>query len=299
LKVMASTDTGQMREDWDRRARENAFHYVASGRTNWTEEEFRASGEQSVRELILDDQARLCPDGDWKAKTMLEIGCGAGRMTRRLADVFGEVHAVDVSGEMLRIARERLADKPNVHLHQIDGRTLEPLGERRFDLVFSTIVFQHIPDLSAIESLVEDAVHHVVAGGILKLHFQGDQSIGVAERDTWLGATVSALDVVRWCADYGLGLVWSSGVGTQEMWVWLRAGAESDALAERELLLASEREWERTREALIARTRWARTLDAVAERLRAHLRQIYGSPAYRLGRRLGLAPEPIDETKDA
>ena len=296
---MASHVDGRMRADWDRRARENAFHYVASGRSDWTEEEFRSSGEQSVRELILDDQARLCPDGDWKSKSLLEIGCGAGRMTGPLADIFGEVHAVDVSGEMLRIARDRLADKPNVHLHQIDGRTLAPLGDRRFELVFSTIVFQHIPDPATIESLVEDSCNHVVDRGILKLHFQGDQSIGLAERDTWLGATISVLDVLRWCAGHGLGLVASSGVGTQEMWVWLRAGAESDPAAEREMLLASEREWERTREALIARTLWARELDAAAERLRAHLQKIYGSAAYRLGRRLGLAPEPIDETKDA
>ncbi len=288
-----------MRADWDRRARENAFHYVASGRPDWTEEEFRSSGEQSVRELILDDHARLCPDGDWKSKSMLEIGCGAGRMTGPLADVFGEVHAVDVSGEMLRIARERLVAKPNVHLHQIDGRTLTPLGDRRFDLVFSTIVFQHIPELAAIESIVQDTSNHTVTGGILKLQLQGDQSIGVAERDTWLGATVSALDVLRWCADYGLGLIASSGVGTQEMWLWLRTGAESDHAAEREMLLASEREWERTREALTTRTHWARGLDAAAARLRAHLQQIYGSPAYRVGRRLGLAPEPIDESKDS
>jgi SAM-dependent methyltransferase len=288
-----------MREDWDRRARENAFHYVASGRSNWTEEEFRASGEQSVRELILDDQARLCPAGDWKSKSLLEIGCGAGRMTGPLADVFGEVHGVDVSGEMLRIASERLAGRSNVRLHQIDGRTLAPLGQKRFDLVFSTIVFQHIPDIEAIYSLVQHASNHAVEGGILKLQFQGDQSIGVAERDTWLGATVSPLDVLRWCAEHRLGLTASSGVGTQEMWLWLRAGAESAPSAEREMLLASEREWERTRETLIARTRWARALDAAAERLRSHLRQIYGCPAYRLGRRLGLAPEPIDESKDS
>ena len=46
---------------------------------------------------------------------------------------------------------------------------------------------------------------------------------------------------------------------------------------------------------LAERTAWALSLDAQTNRLREHLRALYGSPAYRLGRRLGLAPEPIDE----
>ena len=38
---------------------------------------------------------------------VLEIGCGAGRLTRALANFFGEVHAVDISGEMVAQARKR------------------------------------------------------------------------------------------------------------------------------------------------------------------------------------------------
>lgn len=296
---MASPDSERMREDWDRRARENAFHYVASGRDDWTEEEFAASGEQSVRELILADAARLCPDGDWKAKTLLEIGCGAGRMTRPLADVVGAVHAVDVSPEMLAIARRRLADKPNAAFHQIDGRSLDPLRDERFDIVFSTIVFQHIPELATIESLLADAAARTRPGGVLKLQVQGDRPIGAPNRDTWLGATVSALDALRWLERFQLELLDSSGAGTQEMWLWLRPGFSPNPEAERRLLLDSERAWESTYRqqayALAERTRWAKSADAAADRLRAHLRRIYGSPAYRIGRRLGLAPDPIEE----
>ncbi len=296
---MASPDSERMREDWDRRARENAFHYVASGQDDWTEEEFAASGEQAVRELILADAARLCPDGDWKAKTLLEIGCGAGRMTRPLADVVGEVHAVDVSPEMLAIARRRLADKPNAKFHPINGRSLEPLAEQRFDIVFSTIVFQHIPELEAIESLVADAAARTRPRGVLKLQVQGDRPLGAPDRDTWLGATVSALDVLRWLKQFQLELLDSTGAGTQEMWLWLRPGRSLHVEAEHKLLLDSERAWEATyhrqADALAERTRWAESLDASAERLREHLREIYASPAYRIGRRIGLAPEPIDE----
>ena len=44
-----------MRRDWDRRAKENAHYYVASGRDNWSEEEFYRSGEQQVEEQVLTD----------------------------------------------------------------------------------------------------------------------------------------------------------------------------------------------------------------------------------------------------
>jgi 2-polyprenyl-3-methyl-5-hydroxy-6-metoxy-1,4-benzoquinol methylase len=292
----------RMREDWDRRARENAFHYVASGRENWTEEEFRASGEQSVRELILDDGARLCPDGNWQQKTLLEIGCGAGRMTGSLAQAIGQVHAVDVSPEMLAIAKRRHEGVSNIHFHLIDGQRLDPLGEQPFDIVFSAIVFQHIPEIAAIESLVADAARRTNPGGVLKLQVQGDRPVGEPDRDTWLGATVSALDVLRWRTDCGVELLDCDGVGTQEMWLWMRPESGGDsAAAERKLLLQSEAAWERIHQrqaaALNERTRWASKLDADAARLRAHLQAIYSSPAYRAGRRLGIAPDPINESE--
>ena len=42
-------------------------------------------------------------------ETVLNIGCGVGRVERYLAPRVGELWAVDVSGEMIRRARERLA----------------------------------------------------------------------------------------------------------------------------------------------------------------------------------------------
>ena len=47
----------------------------------------------------------ICQGKDPKQMRVLEIGCGAGRVTRALASVFGEVYAVDISGEMVRQAR--------------------------------------------------------------------------------------------------------------------------------------------------------------------------------------------------
>src|ERR1700675_3765028 len=103
----------KMRQDWDERARENARHYVATGKLEWTDEEFFASGEKAIAEQILNDMGNVCQGKDPKAMRVLEIGCGAGRLTRALAKVFGEVHGVDVSGEMIALAKKGLAAHPN------------------------------------------------------------------------------------------------------------------------------------------------------------------------------------------
>ena len=40
----------KMRRDWDERARENARFYVNTERTDWTDDDFFASGERTVAE---------------------------------------------------------------------------------------------------------------------------------------------------------------------------------------------------------------------------------------------------------
>ena len=95
-----------MRRDWNRRARENARHYVVTGQTQWSDEEFFQSGQITMEEEILNDLPNVCQGRDPKDMKVLEIGCGAGRVTRAFAGFFGEVYAVDISREMVRQARE-------------------------------------------------------------------------------------------------------------------------------------------------------------------------------------------------
>src|SRR5712675_519952 len=108
----------KMRQDWDARARENARYYVNTEREDWTDAEFFASGRQTVKEEILTDMINICQGKDPGAMRVLEIGCGAGRVTRALAELFGEVHAVDVSSEMIQRARHGLAGHANAFLYQ-------------------------------------------------------------------------------------------------------------------------------------------------------------------------------------
>src|SRR6202142_4676340 len=103
--MMAEGDlSGQlekMQREWDARARENARFYVNTERQDWTDADFFRSGEGTVAEEILTDMINICQGQDPKQMRVLEIGCGAGRVTRALAQIFGEVFGVDISGEMV------------------------------------------------------------------------------------------------------------------------------------------------------------------------------------------------------
>src|SRR5438105_303982 len=89
----------KMRREWDERALENARYYVATAQSDWTDDEYFESGRQNVYHEILTDMGNVCHGLDPKQMSVLEIGCGSGRITRALSDVFGDVYAVDISGE--------------------------------------------------------------------------------------------------------------------------------------------------------------------------------------------------------
>src|SRR2546422_8800571 len=177
----------KMRRDWDERARENARHYVVTGQREWTDDEFFRSGEQTVREEILTDMINICQGKEPKQMRVLEIGCGAGRITRALSGLFGEVHAVDVSGEMVSKARAALADRPNAFVYQNNGKDLTVLGEREFDFAFSTIVFQHTPSYAVIESYVREVHRLLRPGALFKFQVHGDAPLTTSPAHTCLG----------------------------------------------------------------------------------------------------------------
>src|ERR1035437_10916159 len=87
----------RMRRDGNRRARDNARHYVVTGQHEWTDEEFFQSGQITLEEEILNELPNVCQGRDPKDMRVLEIGCGAGRVTLALADLFGEVYGGGIS----------------------------------------------------------------------------------------------------------------------------------------------------------------------------------------------------------
>lgn len=209
-----------MRADWDARARENARYYVNTATEEWTDEAFFASGERTVAEEILTDMTNICQGRDPKQMKVLEIGCGAGRVTRALAQLFGEVHAVDVSGEMIARATRAVEPYPHAHVYQNNGMDLSIVPGENFDFAFSTIVFQHIPSRDVIENYVREVARLLRPGALFKFQVQGDTSISTTGDDTWLGVPFSDDDAVAMADRCGFEPRHRHGAGQQYFWLW-------------------------------------------------------------------------------
>lgn len=214
----------KMRRDWDRRACRNALHYVNTQQTDWDEAEFFATGQQNVQDQILSDMESICGDCDPGSMRVLEIGCGVGRMTRSLASTFGEVHGVDVSGEMVQRARCYLRSTSNVHVHCNSGHDLRVLKDLEFDFACSFIVFQHIPSKQVIDNYVAEVGRRLAPGALFKFQVQGYESPDprLPGSDTWLGASISERDAAEMAARHGFEIEDSNGSGTQYYWLSFR-----------------------------------------------------------------------------
>jgi SAM-dependent methyltransferase len=74
----------------------------------------------------------------------LELGCGAGRVSRLLAERVEHLQATDISQTMVAEARRNLAEIDNVTVAATDGFSLHEYGDRSFDLVFAAGMFGYI-----------------------------------------------------------------------------------------------------------------------------------------------------------
>lgn len=210
----------KMREDWDQRARENARYYVNTATKEWTDQEFFASGERTVAEEIRTDLVNICQGKPPRQMRVLEIGCGAGRVTRALAGLFGEVHGVDVSGEMIRQAKLALQDCPNAFVYQNNGQDLDIVPPLEFDFAFSSIVFQHIPSRGIIENYVREVHRLLRPGALFKFQVQGDSTLTTQPDDTWLGVPFSERQAMDMAFRCGFDPRYRHGAGGQYFWLW-------------------------------------------------------------------------------
>ncbi|MBK5290673.1 MAG: methyltransferase domain-containing protein [Acidobacteriia bacterium] len=209
----------QMREDWNRRAVEDANYYVAFGRRQQDDEEFFATASEQVYGLLL--EIKRLPPSPARARRALEIGCGPGRLMRPMSRHFGEIHGVDISEEMVRLAREKLAGVAHAHPHHAPDSDLSAFADSSFDFIYSYAVFQHIPSREVVFHYLEEACRVLKPGGILRCQINGLPQ-EAPRYDTWSGVRISADEVKQFATAYGLHLLALEGIATQYMWTTLR-----------------------------------------------------------------------------
>lgn len=137
-------------ESWRRYGRDDPYFGVLSDdrfrAANLTEQslnDFFASGEQHVIDVL--DTVQLHVSPNLAMQDALDFGCGVGRLVLPLAARFHSVTGVDISDAYIAEAVRNAGRKglTNIqfaeHLDDLVGTV------KRFDLVHSYIVFNHIP----------------------------------------------------------------------------------------------------------------------------------------------------------
>src|SRR5438874_5014973 len=199
----------QMREDWNQRAIEDAYYYVAFARKGQDEDEFFATASEVVRGL--EDELKRLPPGDRRARRALEIGCGPGRLMRPMSWNFGEIHGVDVSDEMIRLAEEKLSNVPNAFPVHSDGTGLGCYKDEFFDFVYSYAVFQHIPSREVVFNYLTETRRVLKPDGIVRCQINGLPA-SAKRYTTWEGVRITAEEVARVASDNDLQLLAMVGV---------------------------------------------------------------------------------------
>ena len=209
----------KMKRDWNNRARENFQYYIVNSRTDWSEEDFMASGDETFAHYVLTDMENVCQGKRPCDMKVLDFGCGAGRVTRSMGKAFGEVHGVDISSEMLKLAGSALADLPNIRLYETDGQDLDVLGDASFDFAFAFSVFHHIPGKAIIENCIAQVGRHLRPGSLFKFEVQG-HPFEAPEGDTWLGTPMSERDMLEIAERTGFESRYRIGEGQENYWHW-------------------------------------------------------------------------------
>ena len=110
---------------------------------------------------------RDLPFGRDEELRVLDLGAGTGLLSATVAEKFpaAKIALVDLSVEMLRLARRRFADEPGRFEFRVMDYTREPLpgGPRDFDLVVSALSLHHLTHRDKRETF--EKVHASLASG--------------------------------------------------------------------------------------------------------------------------------------
>jgi SAM-dependent methyltransferase len=125
--------------------------------------EFFESGATHVHGVLATIRKHIDPD--FAPKSVLDFGCGVGRMLGAFAKIADDVVGLDVSSSMLQEAQRNCDEHllRNVQLLVSDDALSALTGA--FDLIHSAIVFQHVP-VERGRAIFSKLLQHLRPGGV-------------------------------------------------------------------------------------------------------------------------------------
>ncbi len=202
-----------MRRDWNRRARPVPAYYVSLSQA-------ALDGAGELVAALQKEFGSISSVTPCEMRQALEIGCGPGRLMVPLSRFFHEIHGVDVSEEMVHLARQNLASVANAYVQASEGTDLAQFPCDLFDFIYSFAVFQHIPRKEVVFNYLRETHRVLKTGGVARLQFNGLPEEG-GRYDTWCGVRFTSHEIAACVRAYRLQLLALEGAGTQYMWATL------------------------------------------------------------------------------
>ncbi|MEK7659359.1 MAG: class I SAM-dependent methyltransferase [Patescibacteria group bacterium] len=167
---LPNEDITSNKKKWDTLAQNNSKFFTWTEKEDATEKEFRDSGLRDYTNLIKADSILQAKLDSINATSVLEIGCGIGRITEFFIQDFEEVYGIDISRKMVELAKQRLPLK-EIHFIENDGKTI-PLKSEIIDFVFSHATFHHMPSYKVVEENFSEIFRVLKRGGSLRFNFE-------------------------------------------------------------------------------------------------------------------------------
>ena len=106
-------------------------------------------GKRDLNRKLQSDPVMMSFIGDASEKVVLDAGCGTGYLSREILNNSGakRVIGVDISGEMIRIARENNRNIWDLSFEVDNISTLESVADNSVDIIVSNYVLMDVPDL--------------------------------------------------------------------------------------------------------------------------------------------------------
>ena len=199
---------------WERLAKKNPRYFINSDKGRGiTEEQFRESGESAYQKLVAQDELLK------GRESILDFGCGTGRLTEFMAKDFKKVIGVDISATMIAQGKDRLKDLKNVELFETDGASI-PLPDNSVEFVFSYLVFQHIKEREMVENTFKEIYRVLTSGGVFRVLLRSDKQKDMSR--WWSGVEYNEESIRELYEKIGFVLLKLEHQDKYAFWLWLQ-----------------------------------------------------------------------------
>lgn len=205
---------------WEILARLNPSYYVFSEPDSQDEEKYRQSGKRDFERYISSDEKLTDILKNSRERACFEFGCGNGRMTEFLAERFNLVWAIDISSEMVKLAKQRLSRFKNIK-YLVGGGEKIKINDNSIDFIFSYAVLQHLLNKRMVENVLREFYRVVKRDGLIKVQVRGKKSYGGIFRffRWYYGVSFSGEEIRDILSKIGFEVVFVKGEGTKLLWL--------------------------------------------------------------------------------